>query len=343
MNNLSLVRWAGGKGKQLRDLLPLIPPSKLYVEPFGGGGSVLLNKSPANNEVYNDLDEGLVNLFEVVRGEETFARFRREVMLTPYSRELFARALDWSTWDDPVSRAVGFYTVLNQSISGKRLARSSDWSRGRADNVATRWFARMDGLVWIHHRVQNVQIECRDALDVLQEWDTVGTTFYCDPPYVLDTRTKRKYYAVEPGDEWHHELIEVLLRTKGAVVLSGYEHPIYERLTEEGKWAKDHYYSSSLMEVVGGEKKVGGKERKGKRVEVVWRNPRAAEHGARRPLFHDYNWTEEGIEEGEMGGEAGTREASRIGNQTAGIVPDEWWDDLDDDMDDDMDEEGDVT
>ena len=45
MSTLSLIRWAGGKGRQLGDLLPMIPHSKTYVEPFGGGASVLLNRS----------------------------------------------------------------------------------------------------------------------------------------------------------------------------------------------------------------------------------------------------------------------------------------------------------
>lgn len=93
MNTLSLVRWAGGKGKQLGDLLPLIPRSRIYVEPFGGGASVLLNRERCDVEVYNDLDGALVNLFNVVREEESFQRFQRLLDYTPYSREQFESCL----------------------------------------------------------------------------------------------------------------------------------------------------------------------------------------------------------------------------------------------------------
>lgn len=277
MNNLSLIRWAGGKGKQLKDLLPLIPPSRIYVEPFGGGASVLLNRERMPVEVYNDLDGALVNLFEVVRGNESFDEFSRLLDYTPYSRDEFERCLSFEGLSDPVRRAVAFYTVINQSISGKRLARRGDWARGRNDNLAERWYMRHEKLAAIHERIRTVQIEARDALDILQEWDTPDTTFYCDPPYILETRKQKKYYAVEPGDEYHKELVDVLLRVKGNVVLSGYDHPIYTQLLAYGWWS-DVYNASAIMEVTqAGEGKRG-------RVEIVYRNPKCAEAGIKVPL-----------------------------------------------------------
>jgi DNA adenine methylase len=278
VNTLSLVRWAGGKGKQLKDLIPLIPRSRMYVEPFGGGASVMLNIAKHEVEVYNDLDGALVNLFEIVRGDESFDEFNRLLDYTPYSREEFERCLSFEALDDPIRRAVAFYTVLNQSISGKRLARRGDWARGRADNLAERWFQRQEKLRDIHERIRHVQIEARDALDVLQEWDTPETTFYCDPPYILETRSKKKYYAIEPGDEYHKELVDVLLRVKGMVVLSGYDHPIYHRLVTEGWWT-DLYGTHAAMEVVKKHAQKRG------RVEIVYRNLQATAAAPIIPLF----------------------------------------------------------
>src|SRR5215469_15577376 len=118
MNTLSLVRWAGGKGKQLNDLLPLIPQTRIYVEPFGGGCSCLLNRERSEIEVYNDLDGALVNLFEIMRGDDTFTEFRRLVDLIPYSREVYEKCMAFEGIADPVRRAVAFYTYLGQSFSG---------------------------------------------------------------------------------------------------------------------------------------------------------------------------------------------------------------------------------
>ena len=49
----SPITWFGGKGCFRRKLYPLLPDHQAYVEPFGGGGSVLLGKDPAPIEVYN--------------------------------------------------------------------------------------------------------------------------------------------------------------------------------------------------------------------------------------------------------------------------------------------------
>ena len=39
----------------------------IYVEVFGGGGSVLLNKERSAREVLNDANGNLINLYRVVR------------------------------------------------------------------------------------------------------------------------------------------------------------------------------------------------------------------------------------------------------------------------------------
>ena len=279
MNTVTLLRWAGGKGRQLNDLLPLIPNSRVYCEPFGGGAAVLLNKARSPVEVYNDLDDSLVNLFTVLRDEQLYLRFRRLVALTPYSRSTFESALNHESLADPVLRAAAFYTMVNQSISGKRLARKGDWARAKVDNLSDRWFERQEGLVHVTERLRHVQIECRDALDILQEWDSADTTFYCDPPYVLETRSQRKYYAIEPGDDYHNQLVEVLLGVRGNVVLSGYDHPVYAPLIEAG-WITDTYGARATMELV----QQGGTKQK--RTEIVYRNPQCAQSGIRVPLFN---------------------------------------------------------
>src|SRR5262245_20505125 len=276
-SNISLIRWAGGKGRQLNDLLPFIPNGRVYVEPFGGGASVLLNRPRSEIEGYNDLDSSLVGLFSVVRDDALFTRFSEYLRWTPYSREIFEDALGHEDESDAVISAAKFYTVLNQGISGKRLASKGDWARARSDNLANRWDQRKDKLEWIHDRLRHVQIECRDALDILQEWDGADTVFYCDPPYVLETRSKKRYYAVEPGDSYHEELVDTIIATKGRVVLSGYLHPIYERLADYG-WTADSYGAQALMTVHG-----KGGERDSRR-EVVWRNPQCVESGLLVPL-----------------------------------------------------------
>lgn len=67
-----LLRYHGGKWKLAPWIINHMAEHKTYVEPFGGGGSVLIRKPRAYAEVYNDLDGDVVNLFRVARdrGEE---------------------------------------------------------------------------------------------------------------------------------------------------------------------------------------------------------------------------------------------------------------------------------
>jgi len=69
----------------VRKILPFFPPHRIYVEPFGGGASLLLAKQPAEVEVYNDIDSGLVCLFRVLRDPDKFAQFYKKACLTPWT------------------------------------------------------------------------------------------------------------------------------------------------------------------------------------------------------------------------------------------------------------------
>lgn len=50
----SLLKWAGGKEKELKHILPLIPSFNSYYEPFVGGGAVLFAiQSPKSSSMIN--------------------------------------------------------------------------------------------------------------------------------------------------------------------------------------------------------------------------------------------------------------------------------------------------
>ncbi len=60
---VSPISWFGGKHKMVKNLLPLIPPHREYIEPYFGAGSLFFAKQPADIETINDLDSGVVNFF----------------------------------------------------------------------------------------------------------------------------------------------------------------------------------------------------------------------------------------------------------------------------------------
>jgi len=100
------ITWHGGKARLAPAIIAQFPPHRAYVELFGGSGAVLLAKPRSRIETYNDLDGGLVNLFRVLRNEDTFELLARALSFTPYSRVEFDLAAEPT--DEPVERARRF-------------------------------------------------------------------------------------------------------------------------------------------------------------------------------------------------------------------------------------------
>jgi DNA adenine methylase len=100
--------------------------------------------------------------------------------------------------------------------------------------AVSRWLGSHDDLAAIAQRLLRVQIEHAPAVEVIERYDSAETLFYCDPPYVHDTRGDSKAYAHEMTDADHRQLAAVLHRVEGKVALSGYHGPLYEKLY--GNW-----------------------------------------------------------------------------------------------------------
>src|SRR5262245_38216470 len=98
-----VLRWLGGKWKLAPAILQYFPPHRAYVEPFGGGASVLLRKQRSYAEIYNDLDDEVVNLFRVLRDEQKAKALIAAVSLTPFARLEFDES--YGDTADAVERA----------------------------------------------------------------------------------------------------------------------------------------------------------------------------------------------------------------------------------------------
>ena len=63
------IKWPGGKGAEIGQILPLIPEYDRYIEPFVGGGALYFALEP-ENAVINDLSDGLMEIYELVRARD---------------------------------------------------------------------------------------------------------------------------------------------------------------------------------------------------------------------------------------------------------------------------------
>jgi DNA adenine methylase len=242
--NNSPIRYYGGKGHMKSRIIPLLPRNgvKVYAEPYAGGASVFFGVAPYPNEVLNDINGDVINLYRVIQCPTMFELLERRLSATLYSRAEFRLALE--TRADPnasqVDRAWATFVTQNQGFGGISYT-DGHWGRGRLSRrgmagTVSGWKGRLESLDRYHARLSRAQIDSIDAIRFVRYWDAPDTLFYLDPPYVHDTRTRgnKDVYAHECDDGHHAELVTTLLGIAGMAVVSGYAHEIYRPLALAG-------------------------------------------------------------------------------------------------------------
>lgn len=269
--------WYGGKAYYARWLMGLFPDHRVFVEPFGGAGNILIRKRPSEVEVYNDLDSRLVNFFGVLRDRDCFAELVRLSTLTPYSREVFEELAAAPEPEESVQRAWWFFVRCRQALGGLGMSKLSakSWAvslrtrRAMAEPVS-KYLSAIDGLEDLAERFRSVLIERLPAEELIVKHDRDDVFFYCDPPYVPETRHagQAKTYGHEMTLDQHRSLLDRLVDCQAKIMISGYEHELYdERL---GGWRRETMRGKAHLSNSGQT-----------RLEVVWMNyDRPAHHDA---------------------------------------------------------------
>lgn len=263
------LKWHGGKHYLASRIVAMMPPHVHYVEPFFGGGAVLFAKPPElvenHSEVVNDLNSELANFWRVLRDVAAFDIFRRAIEATPFSSETWEQAAQSSDWSI-VERAVNFFIRYRQSRQGlggdfATMSRTRT-RRGMNEQVAS-WLSAIEGLPAAHSRLKRVVIFNEDAIEVIRREDGPDTFFYCDPPYVRETRSALEAYECEMSDERHFKLLDALTGIEGKFLLSGYRCGMYD----------DHALSVGWDRVdIQIDNKASGSKVKQLKTECLWAN-----------------------------------------------------------------------
>jgi DNA adenine methylase len=257
--------WTGGKFYIADWIVSLMPKHEVYVEPFFGAGWVFFTKPRSKIEVINDIDDRIYALFKVLSDEELFQRFVEKIWFLGACEKVFMEMLErLNDRDlDLVEKAVAFFYVNRFSVSGNLV---EQFLISKRKNKALLYEKVKEMLLAIHRRLKGVTVLNRDWKDVVTKYDGGNVLHYLDPPYVVGTRSGSEgIYAYEMSDEEHEELVDICLRLKGKVILSGYANDIYRRLEENGWVRLDKKVAMRASVVPGGK----GRER---RVESVWLN-----------------------------------------------------------------------
>lgn len=233
-----VLRYHGGKFRLAPWVISFFPKHTVYVEPFGGAASVLLQKTRVGAECYNDLDGNVVNFFRVLRDPVKAAELQRRVELTPFAREEFNWSYEPAVDDvDAAHKMVTRSFMGHGSDSATRSCRTGFRAKVTDGRVlpSVEYATWADAIPLFTTRLRGVVIENRDALEVIERMDSPKTLIYADPPYCHSTRsgmTGRTSgthgYRHEMTDDDHRAMAQVLQQCDAMVVLSGYPSELYD-------------------------------------------------------------------------------------------------------------------
>ncbi|MEX3623784.1 DNA adenine methylase [Viridibacillus arvi] len=267
----SPIRYFGGKSGLAPTLISLLPAHDKYVEPFGGGGSLLAQKEPSQYEVYNDIDVELVNFFNQAKlnGEQ----LTEALLSLPTSRYLFERWKNEEFPEDLLDRATRWFFLIRQRIHPSNATLKSGWRAGKHKNLAFDFQNAVKRIPLFSKRLQNVSITNKDFRQVIEENDSPNMVAFIDPPYV----EREHYYQGGFTVEDHIELAQMLNNMQGKAIVTYYAHPLIDELY--AGWNRielETFVGSSML-------KEGMRRRKEK--EVILMNYDIEEKGKQISLF----------------------------------------------------------
>ncbi len=203
--------WIGGKSKIAKAIVEKIPPHTTYAEVFGGSLAVLYAKERLGtkyNEVINDTNLDLINLHRIIQTRPQSLQLELQRMLN--GRDFFLDSKVKIPRNNIEKAALYYYSIVH-SFGGK------------GDNYAMMKKARSPkniykGFEVYSRRLRPVSIENLDFRDFIKQYDSEGTLFYLDPPYVGTENYYKNKKTFNLKD--HKDLCKILKNIKGKFLLS---------------------------------------------------------------------------------------------------------------------------
>jgi DNA adenine methylase len=246
------LTYYGGKQRLASEIISRIPMDhKLYASVFAGGAAEFFAKEPSEIEILNDTNKELINFYQVVQTK--FIELEKMVKISLHSRTLHKDAA--VIYASPhlfsdIQRAWAVWMLATQSFSSKL---DGPWGYDKKTNQTSRKVqSKKDNFDEEYAiRLQNVQLECADALYIIQSRDSKDSFFYCDPPYF---NSDCGHYGGYTRADFIR-LLEILTKIEGRFLLSSYPSDVLDEYSSKNVW-----YSVQFEQQVSVNKGMGKKK-----------------------------------------------------------------------------------
>ena len=228
----SAITYYGGKQKLVSTILPLFPEHILYNEPFAGGAALFFAKEQSEIEILNDTNQELINFYKVMK--QDFVSLQKKINITLHSRRQHKDAS--VIYNNPhlfgdLDRAWAVWVLASQSFAS---IIDGSWGYDKTRNTTTKKIINK-GIEFTEAyaiRLQNVQLECADAVYIIQSRDHEEAFHYCDPPYF---NSDCGHYVGYTEHDFERLLV-TLANVKGKFLLSSYPSELLARYVKKYGW-----------------------------------------------------------------------------------------------------------
>ena len=250
---MGLLPYMGGDAMYVDKIIQLLPPGEIFIEVFGGGGSVSLEvakRRAYERVIWNDKDRYLYAVFyyfkhdpdkiiplaiKVIRkiselDDDTWFWYKRKVVRPMV--ELLRKEKVKNDFAGALIMTILHHAVGTPFQSG--LMR-------RVTKYKKRYSSLRDFMYMKAREVRNLELMNKDCFDILNEFDKEGVVMYMDPPHVI-----LDYYRLNFTEILARRLSKRLVGVRNAKILlklSPVDLPYYHEVRRKWKHIELKYKS----------------------------------------------------------------------------------------------------
>ena len=181
-----IVKWVGGKRQLMFELLKNMPEDyNRYFEPFIGGGALFFELQP-DNAYISDMNEELINLYQVVRDnvDELIADLQKHDISKEYFMEIrnIDRTEEYQNWSG-VKKASRFIYLNRTCFNGMYRVNSKGEFNVPFGHYKNPRILDENNLINCSNLLQKTEIKHADFSEILKKVKKDDFVYF-DPPYV---------------------------------------------------------------------------------------------------------------------------------------------------------------
>ena len=181
-----IVKWVGGKRQLMFELLKNMPKNyNRYFEPFIGGGALFFELQPENAYI-SDMNEELINLYQVVRDnvDELIVDLQKHDISKDYFMEIrnIDRTEEYKNWSN-IQKTSRFIYLNRTCFNGMYRVNSKGEFNVPFGHYKNPRILDENNLINCSNLLQRTEIKHADFSEILKKVKK-GDFVYFDPPYV---------------------------------------------------------------------------------------------------------------------------------------------------------------